>query len=516
MTTQFGADGIKQPTTMLTRLVTGASSVALAQVISGVGAIILVPLFLRAWGADVYGRWIALTALISYLSLLDFGGQSFIGNLLTQAYANQDELEFRRRLSEGVSLFVTIVLAIFVVFVALLMWPQLSLPGTEQTLTTDERLIILLIAMPVFMAIPGGVFVTAYRATGRLARGVMIGNVVRGFGLIAFALTLYLRLSPLSYAFVIFLQGLILTLVVIYDLTRQIPAARKIKIGLDSARLGRKHIRGSVFFWLLTLAYALNFQGIILVLAAIATPTVVTLFATQRTVVGLLAYIGNLFQAPLWPELTALHATQRQEELTSIVLLSVKTISLLSALGALVLWIALPFVYPIWTGQQLQFDPSLFGVMLVQSMLFAGWGTSGWVLLATNQHRTLAFWSLANAILTLSFAWLLGGRYGVLGVAVASLTGDIICGLMVYPRLAAQNLGIKSAQLYVSIMRPVVIVLSLAALLYVIGPIMSATENMAIAVVVLLFALWVATWVTYSKNEFDRLKSGLMSFNRFN
>ncbi len=505
MTTQSGADSIKPPPTMFTRLVAGIGSIALAQVISGVGAIILVPLFLRAWGTDVYGRWIALTALISYLSLLDLGGQSFIGNLLTQAYANHNELEFRQRLSEGVSLFIAIVLLIFVVLVVLLMWPQLSLPGTDQTLSTNERLIILFMAMPLLMAIPGGVYVTAYRATGRLARGVMIGNVVRGLGLVAFATTLYLRLPPLAYAAVIFVQGLILTFVIIYDLTRQIPAARKIVIGLHSARVGRKHIRGSVFFWLLTLAYALNFQGIILVLVAMVTPTLVTLFATQRTVVGLLAYIGNLFQAPLWPELTTLHARQRQDELTSIVVLSVKTISLLSALGALVLWIVLPFVYPIWTGQQLQFDPILFGVMLLQSVLFAGWGTSGWVLLATNQHRTLAFWSLANAIFTLSLAWLLGSRYGVLGVAVASITGDILCGLMVYPRLAAQNLGIKSRHLYISIMRPVVIVVSLATLLQMIKPIMSSAENITIAIVVMFVAFGLITWITYSRNEFDWL-----------
>ena len=40
---------------------------------------LLVPLFLRAWGADGYGGWLTLTAFVSYLGLLDLGGRTTSG-----------------------------------------------------------------------------------------------------------------------------------------------------------------------------------------------------------------------------------------------------------------------------------------------------------------------------------------------------------------------------------------------------------------------------------------------------
>src|SRR3990172_4082748 len=93
------------PFTATRRLWRGFGSAALGQFIEVANVILLVPLFCRAWGAAKYGWWISLTALISYLSLLDFGGQNYIGNLLADSYIRKDEAQFRRWLSEGVSLF---------------------------------------------------------------------------------------------------------------------------------------------------------------------------------------------------------------------------------------------------------------------------------------------------------------------------------------------------------------------------------------------------------------------------
>src|ERR1017187_5195773 len=93
------------PLTAAGRFLRGLGSTALGQAISAAGSILLVPLFLHAWGADLYGRWISLTALASYLGLLDMGGQSYVGNLLAAEYVRGNDEEFQRRLSEGVSLF---------------------------------------------------------------------------------------------------------------------------------------------------------------------------------------------------------------------------------------------------------------------------------------------------------------------------------------------------------------------------------------------------------------------------
>jgi O-antigen/teichoic acid export membrane protein len=455
----------------ISRLWRGIASNGLGQILAVANSIVLVPLFIGAWGTDGYGRWLALTALISYLTLLDLGGQAYVGNLLAEAFAQGDMERFHRYLSEGVSLFLAIAVAAFACLVPILFWPGLGFPGEPQSLNLNERLIILIMAIPILMAIPGGVYVTVYRSTGRFTRGQMIGNVLRGGALLLFILVLALKLSPLSYALATLIQGLVLTSFIVWDIRRSVPASRHLQLNLSQAHAGRRHLGGSITFWIIALAAALNFQGVILVLNAKGSPTDVTLYATHRTAVGLISYIGTLALAPLWPELTFMHARGQQRELARASMLSVKLVSWLAALAACGIWLVMPVLYPLWTKQQLNVDPTLLALLLMQAVLLAGWGTTSWVLMASNQHRRLMWWSLSNAVLTLVLAMLAAPRWGVVGVAAATLTSDVLCGFLVYPRLAARALQIGSARLYAVTIRSagLLLLFLLATLAFKIG-----------------------------------------------
>lgn len=491
------------------RLWRGIASNGLGQVLAMATAIVLVPLFIAAWGTDGYGRWLTLTALISYLALLDLGGQAYVGNLLAAAYAQGDEERFRRALSEGVSLFLTIAVGAFTLLVAILAWPGLSLPGETQPLSLNERLIVLVMAIPVLMAIPGGVYVTVYRSTGRFFRAQMIGNVLRGVALLVFILILALKLPPLAYALVMLGQGLVLTIFVVWDTRRHIPASRPVRIGLREAWAGRRHLGGSVSFWILALATALNFQGVILALNAATTSTDVTLYATHRTAVGMIGYIGALVLAPLWPELTFLHARGQQGDLARVSVLSVKLISWFAALAACGLWLVLPIVYPLWTGNQLTVDAALLALLLLQAVLLAGWGTTSWVLMASNQHRRLMWWALGNAVLTLALAILVAPRWGAVGVAAATLTGDVLCGLLVYPRLAAQHLQIQPKTLYLPIARSTALACAMGAVIQAAHEMASDGVLLAVGGVILVGLLSMTPRLLLEQEEFAWVRGKL-------
>lgn len=186
------------PTTTLDRLWRGLASTALGQVLSATSSILLVPLFLRAWGADGYGKWVALTAIISYLSLLDLGGQNFIGNMLAREYVRGNENGFHKTLSEGVSLFALIALVAFSLLGLVLGLPATWLPSQLGPLSLNERLVLLLMGTSYLLSIPGGVYVTAYRATGLFARGTMVGNGCRAVFLFCYTAILIAGVPPLK------------------------------------------------------------------------------------------------------------------------------------------------------------------------------------------------------------------------------------------------------------------------------------------------------------------------------
>jgi len=453
------------PSTLMVRFGRGVGSTAIGQVVAAVSSILLVPLFLRAWGAEGYGQWLSLTAFISYISLLDFGGQSFIGNLLAREYARGNQGEFQQKLSEGVSLFALIALIAFALLILVLCVPGFSLPGHDTPFRPTERLILLLMGTSYLLSIPTGVYVTVYRAAGYLARSVMIGNVFRFVALVCYSSILVMRLPATLYAVVHLSIGVVSTFFIVWDTHRLIPVCRGAKLSIAAALTARAHLGGSMHFWLLALASALNLQGVVLVLAANGSPETVATYSAHRTIAGLVGYMSNLVQGPLWPEFTFMHAQEDHAKLTNVSLLTIRMVVLLSGVAALGLWILLPTIYPIWTGRHLQFQAPLLALLLFQAVLAAGWTTSGWSLLATNNHYRLTYWALANALLTIGFAIVLAPKFGAMGAVSASLLGDVICGAAVYPGLAAGLHGMPVKEFYKAAFLPILALLIPSALI---------------------------------------------------
>lgn len=483
------------------RILRGLSATFFGQFVAALSAILLVPFFLNAWGGSAYGRWLSLFAICSYLTLIDFGGQNYVANILTDAYVRGNEIEFRERLSQGVSLFLVIALVAGVIFGAVLLVPELKLPGEKSVLSSSERLILIFLGLTNIISVPGGVYATIYRATGRLARGNFVGNTLR---LLIFLISLGLLITkqpPLNYAIGTFLLGFFLTIFVIIDLWLHIPASRHLSLSLNNALKGVQLLGVSIFFWVITLAGLINFQGVILVLGAGLPAAAIALYSTHRMATGLLNYVGSILQTTLWPEFTRLHSQQRNPEIFHLSVLIVKITVVLSGLLAIVLWIFLPVIYPIWTNRQLPLQNSLFVVLLFQGVLAAGWTATAWPVLASNQPKRLAYASLLNALITIGLSFLAVTKYGVLGVALATLAGDLIFGLVSFPIIAAQQIKFPVKDYYLAIIYPLLILIFLAALMWLLISNISYPSNLVVGLLTFLIFLFPVIWFSIGKKD---------------
>jgi O-antigen/teichoic acid export membrane protein len=72
---------------MLKRLTRGSAATLMRQMINLVGQILLVPVYLKYWGPQLYGEWQILSASVAYLTLLDLGVQTFAANRMNQCAA---------------------------------------------------------------------------------------------------------------------------------------------------------------------------------------------------------------------------------------------------------------------------------------------------------------------------------------------------------------------------------------------------------------------------------------------
>jgi len=412
--------------------------------------IVLVPLFLVAWGPDVYGNWLVLLAVISYLSLMDLGGQNYIANLLALEHSRGDEPAFRQRLSEGVSLFGLIGIGGFALLTSLILaLVQFRLPAPSQPLDPEKAWTLwLLAANTLLLSIPFGVYVMVYRTTGLFSHGQMVGNLGRVLGL-GFSIGLLLhQVSPKTYAGALLAMAAMTSGMILWDTRKHIPACRELRLGFEEAIAGWRHVQGSIHFWFIAVATEISQQGATLILAALTSPLVVAVYVTHRTFAGVSRFINILLYGPLLPELSFLWAQERLSGLRQMSYSAIRLALLLTGAAAVVLWVSGPILYPAWTRSHLEVQPLLLGILLAQNVLSAGWVTSTWSLLAANRHRPLALWSLCNAALALALALWFVQSLGAVGVALAGLVADIMCGLLVYPVLTSSFLNVPATQIY--------------------------------------------------------------------
>jgi len=489
------------PSSAISRLSRGVASTGLGQIISAAKSILLMPLFLKAWGADGYGKWLILTALVSYVSLIDLGGQLYIGNIIAREYVRGSKDRFIEQLSEGTSLFALLAFAVFCVLLAFVSLPELTLPGYEGALNLSERLILLFMGSAFLMAVPGGVWVQAYRATGLFVRGTIVGNILNGIGFLCYAAILALGASPMIYAASFLVATTVGTLYVIWDVRQRIPECRSIRLSLTSAWAGRIHLSGSVHFWSMALATGLKQQAVIIVLGAAVSPVVVALYATHRTITGLMNYVSSMIQPAIWPEMTFLDAQVRRNELTRILLLTIRLVVFLSCGAALALMIFGPLIYPIWTDRELHFHPTLMALLVIQIILSSGWNTSIWSLLASNQHRKIAYWSLANSLLTVVVAIVLAPQFGVLGVASAGLVGDMVCGVVAFPWLASRVMGLPVARIYQAMFIPILAMIPVGIILLLAASFFHGTLLVLVAGVIVGVFIYPTAYLALGKGE---------------
>lgn len=431
----------------------GASG--LGQVLAFLQNILLVPFFIAAWGVGGYGQWVILTSFVSYLGLIEFGGQPYIANLMAEAHAKGDEKNTSRILSEATSFFLLLGIAILVLLAPGLVVSQaVVMPGLGRPLTAVDAWVLgCMAAVLLVFGIPVGVYLTVYRATGLFARGMMMGNALKVFGLAVSVSALITGASLKIYAICMLGVAALQTMAIVWDSRRIIPACRDVRIGAQAAVKGKAYLSGSVYCWLIAVAQALMQQGLIFILSVYAAPEHVALYATHRALASISGYAGLLLLGPMLPEISFHWASGRHSEVKNVTIFSIKSVIIATGVLAAGLWLAAPEIYPLWTGRRLNIDSMLLLVMLVQGTLAAGWATSTWGLLATNQFRPMAGWYLANAAVTMGLAVWWVKPYGLVGIACASLVGDVACGLLAFPVLASVFLDMRRSEIYGAMLR---------------------------------------------------------------
>ncbi|ONF96442.1 lipopolysaccharide biosynthesis protein [Sphingomonas jeddahensis] len=395
------------------------SAHAYGQVVTVAVQVALVPLLLHAWGTQVYGAWLVLSAIPFYLTFSDLGFTFVAKNAMVIAVAagRRDEAV---RVFHSVFAVLSAALPLLLAASAVLIL-ALDLPVIPQAST---RAALLLMALNVllnqfFLLVCAGIrsenrpaSEAGWAATARLGEGVAIAlAALAGGGMVAAAAAM--------------VAARLLFLVASYRWLR----ARSAWLRLGWTQASRATLAG---LWRPALAYtalpagqALLVQGPVLVIGALLGPAATVAFATSRTVARLGAAAVNMINNSVVSEFSALagagdrRAAERLFRMQAGVTLAATLAYVLAVLAVA------PIVLPLLTHGAVQVAQPFFLLLVAGVTAEMLWSALFTPVAAVNRHRgvTLAFAALA--IVALAGCYPLSQRFGLSGVALALLGAHV-------------------------------------------------------------------------------------------
>jgi len=415
------------------RLMLGFLSNWIGKVAGTIVQLVQVPVFLHFWSVPLYGEWMIVTAIPSYLQLSNFGFGNVAGNEMTMMAARGDR-EGALRVFQSCWWLITLMCSSCMVLLgaALYLLPASRYLKLHAIGESDTKWVIFYLGCSVLLSQLEALLQSAYRCIGRYPYGSFVKTI---FSLVACGMMLIpvsLGAGPRTTALVFAGCNGFFTLVLCVMVRRDIPW---IRYGWEHARIAeiRRLTAPALAFMALPLGNALNLQGTLMAVGYALGPTAVVIFGTARTVSRVALQIVQMVNNTFWPEMSAafgngdmaLTRTLHRRACQLGLAVGVAIVATMLTLG--------PWFLTHWTGGHVPPSRGLLSILLLVVIANSLWGTSSTLLAAINQHQRLAAIYLFGTSITVVLTYLLAKHFGLYWSAASLLLSELVMNLYVLP-----------------------------------------------------------------------------------
>jgi O-antigen/teichoic acid export membrane protein len=404
-----------------------------ARLSSTIMQLVGVPVFLHFWSVPLYGNWIVVSAIPSYLSFSSVGFGSVAGNEMTMRVAREDRAAALRVFQSCWWLIAGLCAGILLLLSgALLFIPVARVLRLTEISEIDTRWILFYLGVSVLLGQLEMLLQSAYRAVGRNAFGSFSKSAMSLAAFAATMLAVAVGEGPRVTALVFAGANVAGTLTLAAMVKRDIPW---IEFGWRHARGAtiRSLLRPALAFMGFPIGNALNLQGTVLAVSYAMGPTSVVIFGTARTVSRVALQMVQMVNATFEPEITMAFGAGNIGLLRKLHRRSCQ-LALLVSLGIVAAMRAVgPWFLSHWSGGHVPPSRGLLTILLLVVIFYALWSTSSTVLTATNQHQRLAVYYLAGTSATCVLCYGLARWQGLYGAAASLLVSELVMNSYVLP-----------------------------------------------------------------------------------
>lgn len=394
------------------------------------------PLFLHYWDTATYGVWLMLSAIPAYLSMADVGMVTAAGNKMTMSMGRGD-VQDANRIFQSAQQFMFGMCSL----VAIVALPCILFIPFDGVDNETNRLALASLCTGVLFGLFGGLSEAAFKATGRYALGTAIGHLVRLGEWLGFMLGLAVFGTFSGVA----LTGLVIR---ILGTGLAMLVAKTGNHGLhwgfaqaDAAEI-KATLKPALSFMAFPLASAIGLQGITLLVGAMLGPVSVAIFNTYRTIARVAVQVTAVMSHAVWPEFSRLYGQGAFGKVANIYKKSAAIGLIQAVLLSTTLYFLSPVLLRVWSHGNIEFNPIFMALMLTYAAVGGIWHVPRVLLMATNQHTGLAYWSITASALAVLLAYGIGQIYQLSGIGLAMLLAEIFIAL-VSAKLAMEVLDIS-------------------------------------------------------------------------
>lgn len=394
--------------------------------------LLLVPFFLRSWGAEYYGEWLTLSIIPSVLAFADLGFGSAVSNTFVLAYASGDKRKAANLNKSGIFVITLSVLlgALLTVTVLLLgnslhLFEKSQIPASDATLAVTFMMSARLLSF--YTQLSEGYFRSARKAAmgSLISSGQYLINIIVGFAI------LMCGYGIIGYA----LSQLIVSIV--FNFSYYIIGKKQIDLKNYKGIIIKKDLREittkGVGYLMTPVWQSIYFQGGTFVVRLTLGPESVAIFNTVRTVCRSVNQLYSIINASIFPELQYEYGRGNMKLVHQLFRISILSSMFIGFIGVVFLVIFGLDIYNWWTQSILSVPINVWYLFIVGIFFNAIWWTSVVTYRVINQPYHFAIMSTIVASISVGSSYLLSKYYGLEGAVIGAVLYDFIMMLYVLP-----------------------------------------------------------------------------------
>lgn len=391
----------------------------------------LVPITIGYVSPELYGVWLTLSSIITWLSFLDIGFTQGLKNKLTEAVAHEDWQRAK-------SLVSTTYVMMLLIFVPLCIILELVVPVVNWSRLLNVDIIFeleirrVMYAMIAFFCIQMivNVIVSVIAAFQRVALSNSFSVIGQFLALIIILiLTKTVPPSLLSLSFALSLMPILVTIVASLVLFKG-----QYRIIAPGIRFFNRELVKDLFglgykFFIINIQVVVLYQSTNILISHLSSPLDVTVYNIAYKYLNISMMLYTIITAPLWPAYTDAYVRKDFDWMRNMRKKMNKVLGL-SVIGCLILILISKPVYNIWIGSEVSIPLRMTIMVAVYVMAYCWMNLNGTLIVGMGVVKLETILVVCGMFLHIALSLILGHLWGAYGVVASMIIVNMIYAIV--------------------------------------------------------------------------------------